>query len=118
MDVHEDIHRTIEAYLDANEFRRCLNSAIQNARGVTFLLQKRKAKWSEFDAWYGAWQEDAKRNPILAWSVGARNRIVKEEDLRTLSQARISFYGERLQEAEQVMVVPPTVDVDDILAFY
>ncbi|ROS76080.1 hypothetical protein EDF24_1657 [Curtobacterium sp. PhB130] len=37
--------------MEPNEFRRFLNSAIQNSRGVTFLLQKRKAKWPDFDQW-------------------------------------------------------------------
>ena len=118
MDVHEDIHRIIESYLDANEFRRNLNSAIQNARGVTFLLQKRKSTWTNFDEWYGGWQAEAKENAILSWSVLARNRIVKEEDLRTLSQARVSFYGERLREAEHVLRVQPDLSVDEMLGIY
>lgn len=71
MDLHEDIHRAIENYLDENEFRRWLNSAIQNSRGVTFLLQKQKAKWEDFDSWYGEWQDHARGNPVLSWSVTA-----------------------------------------------
>ena len=118
MDLHEDIHRAIESYLDANEFRRCLNSAIQNSRGVTFLLQKRKSKWKDFDDWYGAWQADAELNPIASWGVRSRNRIVKEEDLQTFSQAIISFYGERLLEVEEVLTVPSDITVDQMLTFY
>lgn len=113
MDLHEDIHRAVETYLDANEFRRWLNSAIQNSRAVTFLLQKRKAKWPDFDEWYGAWQSDARLNPVLTW--GVNSRIVKEEDLLTFSQAIISYYGERLQEAEDVLTVPPQTTVNDML---
>jgi hypothetical protein len=116
MDLHEDIHRVVEAYNDANEFRRTLNSAIQTARGVTFLLQKRKAKWSDFDLWYSDWQDNARTNKVLSWSVSARNRVVKEEDLNTLSQAKISYYGERLLEAEQSIEVDPRTTVDEILA--
>lgn len=118
MDLHEDIHRASENYLDSNEFRRWLNSAIQNSRGVTFLLQKRKAKWADFEGWYGDWQTAARGNEVLIWGVGARNRIVKEEDLETLSQAVISYYGERLKEAGDVLVVPPTVGVQEIVAAF
>lgn len=115
MDLHEDIHRAAESYLDENEFRRWINSAIQNSRGVTFLLQKRKAKWSDFDDWYGAWQSAARLNQVLSWGVGARNRIVKEEDLRTFSQAVVGVYGVRLKEAEDVWVVPPDMEVQEIV---
>lgn len=104
--------------MEPNEFRRFLNSAIQNSRGVTFLVQKRKAKWADFDEWYGAWQAEARDNPILGWGVTARNRIVKEEDLRTLSEVRITKYGERLSEAEDAFVVPPDFTTDDILAVF
>ncbi|MGP5608408.1 hypothetical protein [Arthrobacter rhombi] len=116
MDLHEDIHRTIEFYEDPNEFRRWLNSAIQNSRGVTFLLQKRKAKWADFDTWYGSWQDAAKQNAVLRWGVTARNRVVKEEDLKTFSEARISFYGERLKEVEDTFEVSPSLTVDMIIA--
>jgi hypothetical protein len=108
MDLHEDIHRAIENYFDENEFRRWLNSAIQNSRAVTFLLQKRKAKWSDFDDWYGEWQERARSNPVLSWGVTARNRIVKEEDLQTLSQAIVSIYDTHALGYEDVFSVPPS----------
>lgn len=115
MDLHEDIHRAIESYVDPNEFRRWLNSAIQNSRGVTFLLQKRKAQWPDFDSWYGEWQADAKSNPVLSWGVTARNRVVKEEDLKTLSTARISVYGKYGGSLEDVFVVPPEATVEMII---
>tara|TARA_B100000519_G_C14251652_1_gene442751 strand:- start:1993 stop:3312 length:1320 start_codon:yes stop_codon:yes gene_type:complete len=115
MDFHEDIHRAIENYFDPNEFRRWLNSAIQNSRGVTFLLQKRKEQWSDFDQWYGAWRTMASRNKVLTWGVSSRNRIVKEEDLTTYSEAKISLYGERRLIEENVFRVPPHVTVDMIL---
>lgn len=118
MDLHEDIHRAVENYLDENEFRRYLNSAIQTSRGVSFLIQKRKAGWSDFDNWYGRWQSDARSNAVLTWGVNSRNRIVKEEDLRTLSQAVITYYGPRLQEAEDVLTVPPDTTVDEVLGLF
>lgn len=112
------MHRAIEGYLEPNEFRRFLNSAIQNSRSVTFLVQKRKGKWPDFDHWYGDWQSKARENSVLGWGVTARNRIVKEEDLKTLSEARITLYGERLSAAEDVIVVPPEYTPGDILAVF
>lgn len=118
MDVHEDIHRASESYFDAEEFRRFLNSAIQNSRGVSFLLQKRKSQWSNFDDWYSKWQEEARANEIMRWGVQSRNRIVKEEDLRTLSVAEVTYYGPRLREGEDVINVPPSFTVDDMINVY
>lgn len=116
MDVHEDIHRAAENYHDAEEFRRWINSAIQNARGVTFLLQKRKASWPDFDSWYGAWVEESKKNDVLVWSVTSRNKIVKEQDLATLSLAEVTLYGARLTVAKDTLTVPPSASARDILS--
>jgi hypothetical protein len=118
MDLHEDIHRAVDNYLDANEFRRFLNAALQNSRGVSFLVQKRKAKWADFDDWYTNWQDEAKSNAVMGWGVASRNRIVKEEDLNTFSQAILSFYGERLQVAEATYKVPARITVDEILSLF
>lgn len=116
MDLHEDIHRAVETYMEPNDFRRSLNSAIQNSRGVSFLVQKRKSKWSDFSTWYDQWQARAKANPIMKWGVSARDKVVHEEDLNTLSTARVTLYGERLSEAEDVFIVPPRFTTEDILA--
>lgn len=118
MDLHEDIHRAIENYFDENEFRRWLNSAIQNSRGVTFLLQKRKVKWPDFEDWYVPWQDRARKNPVLAWGVTARNRIVKEEDLQTLSQAIVSNYDTHALGYEDVFSVPPSTPPQAIIAAF
>jgi hypothetical protein len=115
MDLHEDVHRAIEDYLEPNEFRRWLNSALQNSRGVSFLVQKRKATWPDYDDWYLPWQGEARANAVLRWGVDSRNRVVKEEDLNTLSQARITLFGERLQEADDAFVVPPQMSVQAII---
>lgn len=115
MNVHEDILRTIEAYYGQNEFRRCLNSARQNSRGVTFLLQKRKAKWADFDDWYEGWQAKARALPMMSWTVASRNRVVKEEDLETLSQATISFYNNESHVSEQRKAVNPLLTIEEII---
>ncbi|MCP2032603.1 hypothetical protein L1277_002713 [Okibacterium sp. HSC-33S16] len=115
MDVHEDIHRAIDNYHEPEEFRRSLNSAIQSARSVTFLIQKRKSKWADFDDWYGTWVATSKLNPVLAWSVHSRNKIVKEEDLKTSSVAEIGIYGPRLKVLEDAFVVPAATTAEDVL---
>lgn len=115
MDVHEDIHRAVEEYHEPEEFRRSLNSAIQNARGVTFLLQKRKSKWADFDEWYGAWVAASRQNPVLAWSVLSRNTIVKEEDLRTSSVAEVGIYGPDLKVLEDAFIVPAGTTATDLM---
>lgn len=118
LDVHEDIHRVIENYLEPHEFRRYLNSAIQNSRSVTFLLQKRKSKLKGFDVWYPAWQDSARGNSVLAWSVGARNRIVKESDLETHSLATVDFYGPRLKIARDTFQTPPSMPVEAVIGLF
>lgn len=118
MDFHEDIHRAVDAYHDENEFRRNLNSALQNSRSVTFLLQKRKSKWPDFDDWYGTWTEVAANNEVLTWGIRSRNRVVKEEDLLTFSVAEVAYYGPRLKVAEEVMLVPPQTTVEMMLSAF
>ena len=108
----------MENYLDENEFRRWLNSAVQNSRGVTFLLQKQKAQWSDFAIWYGQWQDAAREDPVLQWGVTARNRIVKEEDLTTMSQAVVSVYDTRRMTHEDTWLVPSNTPVKAIIAMF
>lgn len=102
--VHEFWHQALNAYPDPDGFRTYLNACIQELRNVTFVLQKNKKLIPGFDSWYGPWQEKMKTDTVLRWSVGARNRIVKEGDLATASTARVAVikdYGE-----------PPILDVN------
>ena len=115
MDLHEDIHRAIEHYLDQEEFRRYLNSAIQASRSITWLLQKRKSRWSNFDDWYDSWVTESESNPVLSWGVRSRNRIVKEEDLETHSYAIITYYDERLELVQSRHDVPPGATTEDMM---
>jgi len=80
-----------EAYSDAEEFRIALNACVQAIRNVTFVLQKHKSNISNFPEWYGMWQEALKTDPIMVWCVEARNKIVKEGDLKTESLAIASL---------------------------
>jgi len=80
-----------ENYFDPNRFRLELNSFIQEARNVTFILQKKKSELPGFEAWYSSWQEKLKADPILRWIVDSRNRITKQGDLEIRSECNVVF---------------------------
>ncbi|MCB0752838.1 MAG: hypothetical protein KDC52_15310 [Ignavibacteriae bacterium] len=44
--------KAYEQYFNPNQFRISLNSAIQELRNVTFILQKNKNVIQDFDQWY------------------------------------------------------------------
>ena len=44
-------------YFDPEVFRLKLNNCIQTLRTVTFILQKNRSVFSEFDSWYKQWQD-------------------------------------------------------------
>ncbi|MCD2188256.1 hypothetical protein [Actinomycetospora soli] len=55
------------------------------------MIQKEKSLVRDFDAWYAAWQDSMKADPIMRWLVKSRNRIVKEGDLEINSTAQMRF---------------------------
>src|SRR5437868_939514 len=74
-----------QAYFEPYEFRVSLNSFIQEARNVTFILQKNKKNVPDFESFYGSWQAGLRQDPIMRWAVESRNRITKQGDLETES---------------------------------
>ena len=81
-----DLERLLESchttYFDPNLFRMNINSFLQTARTVTFLINKQKANIPDFESWHAtniveAWNND----DIMRWSVQSRNHIEKEGDL-------------------------------------
>ena len=56
-----------ENYFDPERFRVSLNSFIQEARNVTFILQKNKKEIPRFEEWYAGWQDKLKADRILRW---------------------------------------------------
>jgi len=96
-DAHTHWLQALESYFEPERFRLQLNACIQCMRSVTFLLQKNKAEISDFDSWYTVWQGKMKADPLMKWSVDARNRIVKQGDLKLHSMLRVSVVGSYLE---------------------
>lgn len=94
-------------YFAPNLFRLDLNNCIQTLRNVTFVLQKSKQAIASFDTWYEPWQERMRSDGILRWLVNARNTVVKEGDIRTLSKARVALLASWNEPPIQEIDVPP-----------
>jgi hypothetical protein len=80
-----------ENYFDPERFRLNLNSFVQEARNVTFILQKNKKELPRFEEWYAGWQDKLKADRILRWIVESRNRITKQGDLEIKSECFVIF---------------------------
>lgn len=94
--------------MDSDTFRRSLNSAVQELRNVSFLVQKEKATLEDFDTWYPEWQQQARAEPVMRWIVDSRNRIVKQGDLDLLSQMRVRYHLDWLTSGEIEVSYPPS----------
>ena len=103
-------------YFDPDRFRIALNSFLQEARNVTFILQKNKANVAGFDTWYAPWQEKMKTDPILRWAVESRNRITKQGDLETESQCLVKFTSDWTDELTHKFKVNPIASAPAIIA--
>lgn len=103
-DTHRLWHRTNDSYFDPNEFRINLNSLIQTARTVTFILQKHKERIPRFGEWYSSHQATMKADATMRWLVDARNQIEKEGDLATKSLVRAEIVASHLNEFPAVQV--------------
>ena len=97
-DVHNSWHKAEKSYFDPDEFRLNIQNAIQSLRTVTFILQKNKAIFPDFDTWYNPWQEKFKSDPLMKWMVDARNKIVKCGDLESKSYIRAEIIASYLNE--------------------
>jgi hypothetical protein len=107
-------------YFEPYEFRLNLNSFLQEARNVTFILQKNKKNIADFDNWYASWRDRLLKDPVLFWAKESRNRITKEGDLDTESYNLVSFItdwtDEMTRQFEAKASVPSTVLVRHALA--
>jgi hypothetical protein len=74
-------------YFAPYEFRINLNSFLQEARNVTFILQKNKSAIRGFEKWYSDWQQRMRDDALMKWAVESRNRVTKQGDLETESLA-------------------------------
>lgn len=100
-------------YFDPDAFRLSLNNTIQTLRNVTFVLQKAKSQFLNFDQWYTGWQEQMRADSLLKWLVDARNIIVKQGDLETQSIARISVVDSWFDPPVFDMAVPPFTPTEE-----
>lgn len=101
-EAHRRWHDCADSYHSPEDFRDGLNSAIQALRNVTFALQSAKSKIEGFDLWYAEEQELMKADPVLRWIVDSRNIIVKQDDLKTLSQLKVTVVPSYDAEAASV----------------
>lgn len=107
-------HEAAKSYEDPEGFRIYLNSCIQALRNVTFVLQKQKSEVNNFDNWYSEWQQCLRTDQILSWCVSARNIIVKQGDLDTLSVARASYLCSYNDPPQNDFLVDPFADTESI----
>jgi len=92
-EAHRAWHLALNGYHKIEDFRAGVNSTIQSLRNLTFALQSAKSNLAGFDIWYEAWREKMKNDPILKELHGARNVIVKQEDLKLKSTAVAKVKG-------------------------
>jgi hypothetical protein len=91
-------------YFEPNSFRLSLNNCIQTMRNVTFVLQRTKSEFSNFEKWYDKWQERLRNDKVMRWLTSARNFIVKEGDLSTYSNLRLAVV--------ETWFVPPYLEIE------
>jgi hypothetical protein len=93
--------------MDPESFRLNLNSLLESLRSVTLLLQSQKSEFADFDSWYLPARDSMKTDPIMKWSLEARNRVVHQADLEIYSKAVVRLSRDWLNEIESVLKVPP-----------
>lgn len=93
--------------MDPESFRFNLNSLLESLRSVTLLLQSQKSDFADFDSWYLPLRDSMKTDPIMKWSLEARNRVVHQADLEIYSKAIVRLSRDWLNETESVLEVPP-----------
>ncbi|MEJ6850167.1 hypothetical protein V3589_28680 [Sinorhizobium fredii] len=97
-DLHRQWHQAEEVYFDPEAFRVAIQTAIQTARTVSFILQSNKALIPDFDTWYQSWRDQLGSIPLMRWMVDARNRIEKQGDLETHSWVRAEILASHLDD--------------------
>ena len=104
-------------YSNPNSFRISLNNCIQTMRNVTFVLQKTRSQFKDFDSWYDGWQNRMRKDNIMTWLVEARNVIVKEGDLSTSSKLRLAVVETWFAPPYMEMDAPPFIETEAFLRF-
>jgi hypothetical protein len=96
-------------YFEPYEFRVNLNSFLQEARNVTFILQKNKNAIPGFENWYSRWQQRMRDDPLMQWAVESRNRVTKQGDLETESYSVVTFTADWTDERTKRFRGPPSL---------
>lgn len=102
-------------YFLPDKFSMRLNSCIQTLRNVTFVLQNLKNNFPEFDKWYSTKQDEMRNDSIMKWLINARNTVVKQGDLETLSILRVSIVESWLSSPVFDMQIHPFTNTNEIL---
>lgn len=91
-ETHYWWHQMARNYHEPDPFRYSLGAFIQAGRSVSFMLQKERAVFNNFD-WYQSWVEEAKNDPVLHWLNDARADVVHRQALQPHSWLEMSCIG-------------------------
>ena len=108
LEAHELWHQIANNYSIPDRFHTYLNATIQALRNITFVLQSEKHVFDDFAAWYSPWQTRMKESSVLTWAKEARNRVVKQADLDTVSIATVTLLTWKDDEITSVPIDPAT----------
>jgi len=99
-EVHHWWHEMAHYYHEPEPFRYRLGAFVQAARSVTYMLQKEKGAFDNFD-WYAAWATKAKQDAVLSWVNDARTSFVHRQALEPNSWMELRCIGNPRQQAEE-----------------
>jgi hypothetical protein len=105
-DAHQLWHQAEATYFDSESFRLFAQNTIQTLRTVTWILQKQKHIFRDFDAWYGPWQEKLRADALMKWLHDARTKIEKQGDLEVHSYIRAEVIASYLASETRRVDVP------------
>lgn len=99
-EVHHWWHEMAHCYHEPEPFRYRIGAFVQAARSVTYMLQKEKGAFDDFD-WYVAWVEKAKHDAVLSWINDARTNFVHRQALEPNSWMELRCIGNPRQRPEE-----------------
>jgi len=109
-------YQSVAEYQELIEFLSSLNALIQSLRNITFIIQSHKRDIADFDEWYIEKQRAMRQDQFLVWLVQARNRVVKQGDLKVNSIATATIKNWLEFELFSLSVDPFTTNEDIIVS--
>ena len=76
---------------DRDAFKYNLSAFLSAARSVTFYMQKKFARVSDFEEWYATEQEAMRHDPVMPFFLNARNRTLHQEYVPTRARIRVDL---------------------------